>query len=198
MLLTGGQILRCQKNQSYADKTKNEPAVTHKRHDETGQRGPRDAPRAPDNAENRIDDNEFLPGKTFSRANKRKRIDRAGNGPQDIGWTLQDVIARCRDYVVSPYLVHFFRSTSQAKRGDAVSSRTLTMRFSAARDKTGIAWENGTPPTFHEQRSLAERIYRKQGNVDTRRLLGHKSQHQTDVYNDNRGKDWLTITVSGG
>lgn len=115
-----------------------------------------------------------------------------------IGWTLRDVIARCRDYVVSPYLVHFFRSTSQAKRGDAVSSRTLTMRFSAARDKTGIVWENGTPPTFHEQRSLAERIYREQGNVDTRRLLGHKSQHQTDVYNDDRGKDWLTITVSGG
>ncbi|RRO20144.1 tyrosine-type recombinase/integrase, partial [Pectobacterium aquaticum] len=114
------------------------------------------------------------------------------------GWTLSDVIARCRDYVVSPHLVHFFRSTSQAERGAAVASRTITMRFSAARDKTGLAWENGTPPTFHEQRSLAERLYREQGDVDTRMLLGHKSQQQTDRYNDDRGKDWLTIQIKAG
>ncbi|MFJ5346641.1 phage integrase Arm DNA-binding domain-containing protein [Pectobacterium parvum] len=111
------------------------------------------------------------------------------------GWTLRDVIARCRDYVVSPHLVHFFRSTSQAERGAAVASRTITMRFSAARDKTALVWENGTPPTFHEQRSLAERLYREQGDVDTRMLLGHKSQQQTDSYNDDRGKDWVTIQI---
>ncbi|WP_224552937.1 phage integrase Arm DNA-binding domain-containing protein [Pectobacterium versatile] len=114
------------------------------------------------------------------------------------GWTLRDVIARCRDYVVSPHLVHFFRSTSQAERGAAVASRTITMRFSAARDKTALVWENGTPPTFHEQRSLAERLYREQGDVDTRMLLGHKSQQQTDRYNDDRGKDWLTIQIKAG
>ncbi|MCL6401858.1 integrase [Pectobacterium carotovorum subsp. carotovorum] len=111
-----------------------------------------------------------------------------------IGWSLREVISRCRDRVVSPYLVHFFHSTSQAKRGTAVTSRTITMRFSAARDKTGIKWKDGTPPTFHEQRSLAERLYRDQG-VDTKKLLGHKSQQQTDRYNDDRGKDWLTISL---
>ncbi len=31
-----------------------------------------------------------------------------------INWSLRDVVDRCRDYVVSPYLVHFFRTTSQA------------------------------------------------------------------------------------
>ncbi len=115
-----------------------------------------------------------------------------------IGWSLEDIVKRCRDYVVSPYLVHFFHTTSQAKRGDGVTPRTLTMRFSKARDKTGLHWENGTPPTFHEQRSLSERLYREQGDVDTRHLLGHKSQHQTDAYNDDRGKDWLTIQVKSG
>ena len=29
-----------------------------------------------------------------------------------INWSLRDVISRCRDYAVSPYLVHFFRTTS--------------------------------------------------------------------------------------
>ncbi len=111
-----------------------------------------------------------------------------------IGWTLKDVIARCRDYAVSPYLVHFFRATSQAERGARVKSNTITMNFSKARDKANIDWGDGTPATFHEQRSLAERLYKEQG-IDTRKLLGHKSQRQTDRYNDDRGKDWVTIAV---
>ncbi len=37
-----------------------------------------------------------------------------------INWSLRDVVARCRDYAVSAYLVHFFRSTSQAERGAQV------------------------------------------------------------------------------
>ncbi|EFB3950892.1 tyrosine-type recombinase/integrase, partial [Escherichia coli] len=41
-----------------------------------------------------------------------------------INWSLRDVVARCRDYAVSPYLVHFFRSTSQAERGAQVKSNT--------------------------------------------------------------------------
>lgn len=34
-----------------------------------------------------------------------------------INWSLRKVVARCRDYAVSPYLVHFFRAISQAERG---------------------------------------------------------------------------------
>ncbi|MDP9768084.1 UNVERIFIED_ORG: integrase [Atlantibacter hermannii] len=109
-----------------------------------------------------------------------------------IGWCLRDVVARCRDCAVSPYLVHFFRSTSQAKRGAKVKSNTLTMNFSKARDKAKIGWDNGTPATFHEQRSLSERLYSIEG-IDTQKLLGHKSQKQTDVYNDDRGKEWKKI-----
>lgn len=74
-----------------------------------------------------------------------------------INWSLRDVVARCRDYAISPYLVHFFRSTSQAERGAQVKSNTLTMNFSKARDLAGIDWGEGTPATFHEQRSLSER-----------------------------------------
>ncbi len=111
-----------------------------------------------------------------------------------INWSLRDVIARCRDYAVSPYLVHFFRAMSQAERGAQVKPNTLTMNFSKARDKAEIDWREGTPATFHEQRSLSERLYKEQG-IDTKKLLGHKSQQQTDRYNDYRGKDWTTIAI---
>lgn len=111
-----------------------------------------------------------------------------------INWCLRDVVARCRDYAVSPYLVHFFRATSQAERGAQVKARTLTMNFSKARDLAGIEWGEGTPATFHEQRSLSERLYKEQG-IDTQKLLGHKTQQQTDRYHDDRGKGWTTIAV---
>ncbi|HBM9257138.1 TPA: phage integrase Arm DNA-binding domain-containing protein [Citrobacter freundii] len=111
-----------------------------------------------------------------------------------INWSLRDVVARCRDYAVSPYLVHFFRTTSQAKRGAQVKSNTLTMNFSKARDLAGIDWGDGSPATFHEQRSLSERLYKEQG-LDTQKLLGHKTQQQTDRYHDDRGKGWSKVAL---
>lgn len=96
--------------------------------------------------------------------------------------------------MVSPYLVHFFHTTSQAERGSQVQATTITTNFSQARDKTGIEWGKGTPATFHEQRSLSERLYKNQG-VDTKVLLGHKTQQQTDKYHDDRGKGWNILKV---
>ncbi|USB67074.1 site-specific integrase [Klebsiella pneumoniae] len=111
-----------------------------------------------------------------------------------INWSLRDVISRCRDYAVSPYLVHFFRTTSQAERGAQVKPRTLTMNFSKARNGADIDWGQGTPATFHEQRSLSERLYKAQG-INTKDLLGHKTQQQTDRYHDDRGKGWTTVAL---
>lgn len=111
-----------------------------------------------------------------------------------INWSLRDVIGRCRDYAVSPFLVHFFRTTSQAERGAQVKARTLTMNFSKARDRANIDWGEGTPATFHEQRSLSERLYKAQG-INTKDLLGHKTQQQTDRYHDDRGKGWTKVAI---
>ncbi|SAE60351.1 phage integrase Arm DNA-binding domain-containing protein [Enterobacter kobei] len=111
-----------------------------------------------------------------------------------LGLTLRDVVSKCRDAVISKYLVHFRHSTSQATRGDCVSSSSLTTSFKKARNKCGIEWEKGTAPTFHEQRSLSERLYEAQG-VDTQKLLGHKSPQQTAKYHDDRGKNWTVIAV---
>ncbi len=43
--------------------------------------------------------------------------------------TLREVVAKCRDAVVSKYLVHFRHSTSQATRGDRVSANSITTTF---------------------------------------------------------------------
>ncbi|MEG6130909.1 phage integrase Arm DNA-binding domain-containing protein [Enterobacter kobei] len=114
-----------------------------------------------------------------------------------VGLTLRDVISKCRDAVVSKYLVHFRHTSSQAKRGDRVSTSSLTSTFKKARDKSGLEWEKGTAPTFHEQRSLSERLYREQG-IDTQKLLGHKSKKMTDIYNDDRGKNWIVVSDKKG
>lgn len=47
----------------------------------------------------------------------------------------------------------------------ALSMALTTQLFfgMAARQVTGLKWETGAAPTFHEQRSLSERLYRKQG-----------------------------------
>lgn len=111
-----------------------------------------------------------------------------------IGMSLRDVITVCRDAVVSQHLVHFRHSTSQAMRGGNVSASSLTTTFKKARNNCGISWEEKTAPTFHEQRSLSERLYREQG-IDTQKLLGHKSKKMTDKYNDDRGKDWMIVAI---
>ncbi|WP_395756306.1 phage integrase Arm DNA-binding domain-containing protein [Edwardsiella ictaluri] len=108
--------------------------------------------------------------------------------------SLRDVMTQCRDAVLSQYLVHFRHTTSQATRGDRVSPNAITTTFKKARNRSGITWPEGTAPTFHEQRSLSERLYREQG-LETQKLLGHKSQKMTDKYNDDRGKEWMVIAV---
>lgn len=55
------------------------------------------------------------------------------------------------------------------------------MNFSKARDLAGIDWGEGSPATFHEQRSLSERLYKEQG-LDTQNYLTIKrSDRQIDI-----------------
>ena len=67
--------------------------------------------------------------------------------------------------------------------------------FAKCRDNTSLKWEDSTPPSFHEIRSLAERQYHSQG-LDTQILLGHKSRAMTDRYHDNRGSEYTFIELS--
>jgi integrase len=111
-----------------------------------------------------------------------------------LNMSLRDVIAECRDAVLSKWILHHHRVHGVSARGDSIKKNTLSKGFSTAREASGIAFKSGTPPTFHEQRSLSERLYRSQG-VDTQTLLGHKNSKMTEQYNDDRGKEWKEVAV---
>ncbi|MGF7174678.1 tyrosine-type recombinase/integrase [Azospirillum doebereinerae] len=113
-----------------------------------------------------------------------------------VGWSIGDVIGRCRDASLSKHLIHHSKPIAQTKPGDPVRPATLTRTFAAARDLAGIKWEKGaTPPSFHELRSLAARLYSTQG-VDAQALLGHKSAEMTARYRDSRGAEWIEVRLS--
>lgn len=110
-----------------------------------------------------------------------------------LGVTIADVVQECRDYRrPGQYLL-------RKKDDRPMDVSGLSMRFADGR-RAALAdadWVPRTPPTFHEIRSLSERLYRAQG-IDTMTLLGHKRQYMTDQYNDERGRNadrWRTLTV---
>lgn len=72
----------------------------------------------------------------------------------------------------------------------------ITRQFSRLRDRVySRNYWNGTPTTFHEIRSLSERLYREQ-RIDTMTLLGHKSQQMTDKCNDSRGREYKKLRIN--
>lgn len=77
-----------------------------------------------------------------------------------------------------------------------ITSTKLTTIFATVRDIVfyDARYWNGAPPSFHEIRSLSERLYRQQG-IDTMTLLGHKTQQMTDKYNDSRGKECRYLRI---
>lgn len=112
-----------------------------------------------------------------------------------VGMTVGDVVKQCRDNVVSPYLIHHTKAYAFNKPGDPVWKDTISRGFTKARKKADITWQEGKePPTFHEIRSLAERLYEKEFDGSfTQKLLGHKSAKMTAVYHDSRGSEWLDV-----
>ncbi|WP_411195610.1 hypothetical protein ACHQI3_12235 [Raoultella planticola] len=69
------------------------------------------------------------------------------------------------------------------------------LSFKLAVDSTDISVKRGkTMPTFHEQRSLSERLYEAQG-INTQQLLGHSSEKMTAQYHNDRGLDWVKVKV---
>lgn len=111
-----------------------------------------------------------------------------------IGVSVGEVVAACRDLIVSRHLVHYTERSIMAKPGDMVQGPRIAVAFQKARDKAGIvATEGRTPPSFHEIRSLSERLYREEFGADfAQAMLGHKSAQMTSKYDDMRG-GWKAI-----
>lgn len=106
-----------------------------------------------------------------------------------IGMSLAEALA-IKTGIVSPYYVHH---TSGPLRAKPVSLNWISDAFAKARNRAGITDEN--PPTFHELRSLSKRLYLKQGNVNTKDLLSHKSESAAQMYADARGVEFQYVKV---
>lgn len=112
--------------------------------------------------------------------------------------TLGEVVKRCRDSVLSKYLIHHVKKYALNEPGDQVWKDTISKGFAKARDKAKITWQEGKePPTFHEIRSLAIRLYEKEYGLPlAQKLAGHKSDTMTAEYADVRGSEWLDVAAS--
>lgn len=67
---------------------------------------------------------------------------------------------------------------------------SMSWRFEQAREMTTTKSARArTPPSLHECRSLAARLYDEQGVEDIQTLLGHTDASMTELYKDDRGLD---------
>jgi len=114
----------------------------------------------------------------------------------DAGWIkfamtteLSEVIARCRDNIASPYLIHRKPERKKQKQAEGkdhwtkVEERFLTRAFKDARDAAGCYsdWSEAEQPGFHEVRALSLHLYKRAGK-DGQRIAGHTTEGMTRNY----------------
>lgn len=102
---------------------------------------------------------------------------------------LQAVLARCRDNVPSPFLIHRRPERKRQKQAEQkehwtkVEERYLTRAFKDARDAAGCYanWKDEEQPGFHEIRALSLNLYKKAGK-DGQKIAGHATEEMTKNY----------------
>jgi len=110
----------------------------------------------------------------------------------DAGWIrlpmtpqLKALVARCRDEVPSPFLVHRIpdRRIKSSLHWTQVSNHYLTRAFKEARDAANPYpdWGPEEQPGFHELRALSLHLYKKAGK-DGQKLAGHSTRKMTKNY----------------
>lgn len=125
-----------------------------------------------------------------------------------VGAELRKVIARCRDAIACPFMIH--RRPARTRREYIetkahpfqVAPEMLTREFKKLRDQVGVGkkLEPLARPTFHEIRSLGADLYRKAGHPEEaiQRLLGHSSAKMTRTYLDRRGLEVQYVDAAAG
>lgn len=114
---------------------------------------------------------------------------------------LSALLARCRDAVVSPYIVHRLPEKARpshlrAEKRDhhtQVLPEQLTREFAAVRDAVGITGKN--PPSFHEVRSLGGALLQEAGwsLEEVQALMGHAEEGMTKLYLAGHDAPWQAV-----
>lgn len=114
-----------------------------------------------------------------------------------LGLELATLVKR-RTGVVSRYLVHHVSPWGNAPAGSSIHPDRISHAFTEARrmaEVPDVLPDGKHAPTFHEIRSLAKRLYDDQGNVDTKALLGHKTERMATMYANPRGAEAVRVRV---
>lgn len=113
------------------------------------------------------------------------------------------VVNRCRDRLVSPYLVHRLpiKLPPHGKRAKTrehhlqVLPEDITRTFNKALKTSGLDYGTARPPTFHEIRSLGGDLYRQAGwsLEQVQQLMGHASEEMTRHYLEGHEAPWVEV-----
>lgn len=138
-----------------------------------------------------------VPSKTEGSTGARLKI--------RIGSKLQAVIDRCRDDVVSPFLVHRLPERARPRELRAehrvhhtqVLPEQLSRGFADARDATDLFKAEANPPTFHEIRSLGGKLYQDAGwSIEqVQALMAHASSEMTAGYLAGHENQWVDVAA---
>lgn len=108
-----------------------------------------------------------------------------------VGLRLGTVIDHCRRTSTTDFLLS--AGVRKNSPDGSLPPDGLTKKFVAARKASGLDFEEN-PPTFHEIRSLAGRLYEKERGRDfAQKLLGHTSEKMTLKYLNTRGKEFIML-----
>ncbi|WP_233431205.1 tyrosine-type recombinase/integrase [Lysobacter enzymogenes] len=137
-----------------------------------------------------------VPGKTEGTTGVRLKIRMGESGDA--------LIARARDDVLSPFIVHMLpeRVKPQHQRAKDREHHTqvmadyLTRAFAEYRDLAEVGGDN--PPSFHEIRSLGAALLRVQRGwteEQVQALLAHSDVDMTRVYLEDHEQPWTEVDV---
>lgn len=108
-----------------------------------------------------------------------------------VGLKLEEVIAQCQKGNSTEFMIS--AGIWKSSPTGSVHPNSITSTFGKARNLSGLTFQE-SPPSFHEIRSLAGRLYEQEnGKEFTRKLLGHSSERMTERYLDSRGKEYVMI-----
>lgn len=138
---------------------------------------------------------------------RQQKVEKHGTGNIriQVGPQLQAVIDRCRDELLSPYLIHrqpirrVKGHMAQREHWTQVLPEQLTREFQRLRDELKL-FDHLTMderPSFHEIRALGADLYLERGvpKEEIQKLLGHASEQMTKVYLDRHGEKWVDASA---